>query len=42
VLADKYPDDPDVQRVIQTILSVKMGFDIPYSLAAEEEAEVVD
>ena len=42
VLADKYPDDPDVQRVIQTILSVKMGFDVPYSLAAEEEVVEVD
>jgi hypothetical protein len=36
-IASKYPDDPDVSAAINTILSVKMGFDVPYG--AEEEVE---
>ena len=29
-VARKYPDDPDVQAAIDTILGIKMGFDVPY------------
>jgi hypothetical protein len=40
-IAEKYPDDEDVQAAIGTILGVKLGFDIPYSVGAEEVEEEV-
>jgi len=38
-IANKYPDDPDVTTAINAILSVKMGFDVPYGGGAEVEVE---
>jgi len=38
-IADKYGDDPDVVTAINTILGVKMGFDVPYGGEPSEEVE---
>ena len=41
-IAEKYPDDEDVQAAIGTILGIKMGFDVPYGSGEEvEEVEEV-
>jgi len=40
-IADKYPDDQDVQAAIQAILSVRMGFDVPWDSEEVEEVEEV-
>ena len=36
-LKDKFPDDDDIQSVIDAIRGVKMGFEVPYSSGGEEE-----
>ena len=36
-IAEKYPDDEDVQAAIGAILGIKMGFDVPYGSGEVEE-----
>jgi len=38
-IAEKYPDDEDVQAAIGTILGIKMGFDVPYGSGVPEVEE---
>ena len=38
-IAEKYPDDEDVQAAIGAILGIKMGFDVPYGSGVPEVEE---